>query len=359
MLLVGCLAAERALAQAADLEAGKTPAQIFAGTCNACHKAPRGFLKSVAASSLSSFLRQHYTTSPEMAGVLASYLISNGATDTRLSGGEKKGAKEGSKEGTKEAKQEARPPSSSTALAAGFIRAVRAAGTRPGIIGKTPQSPSQATIEAARQEQEATKLTKRKPGEEGRRKARRPATPPSMRAASPTHRGRQRRHRSPPTRRHPHRQRRQRCGPTRCSGHAGSGCWFGARASQRTSVRHFGSDQRGDCAGRSIALQAGRAAGCAGGRNAGLAAGTAGGPARAADLAIISARQNKSPAFKAGLFRVRANSLTSARLRALQRAPGCTSSRCAPRDRNTRRRRQSPRRRHPDLPDGSRCLRRA
>src|SRR6201996_5213397 len=98
MLLVGCLAAERALAQATNLEAGKSPAQIFAGTCNACHKAPRGLLKSVPASSLPSFLRQHYTTSPEMAGVLASYLISNGASDTRLSGGDK-GDKKGAKDG--------------------------------------------------------------------------------------------------------------------------------------------------------------------------------------------------------------------------------------------------------------------
>src|ERR1700748_3210631 len=97
MLLVGCLSAERALAQATNLEAGKTPSQIFAGTCNPCHKAPRGLLKSVPPSSLPSFLRQHYTTSPEMAGVLASYLISNGATDTRLSGGGGEGGEGGGK----------------------------------------------------------------------------------------------------------------------------------------------------------------------------------------------------------------------------------------------------------------------
>ena len=169
MLLVGCLAAERALAQATNLEAGKTPAQIFAGTCNACHKAPRGLLKTVGASSLPSFLRQHYTTSPEMAGVLASYLISNGASDTRLSGGEKKGAKEGSKEGTKEAKQEARPPEQLDR----FGRRIYPGGAPPPepapvSSGDSPQSPSQATIEAARQQQEARqKLTKRKPGEEG------------------------------------------------------------------------------------------------------------------------------------------------------------------------------------------------
>ena len=106
MLLIGCLAANKAQAQATNLEAGKSPSQIFAGTCNACHKSPRGLLKTVPAGSLSTFLRQHYTTSPEMAGVLASFLISNGATDTRYSGGQPKGTKEGAKE----ANQEARPP---------------------------------------------------------------------------------------------------------------------------------------------------------------------------------------------------------------------------------------------------------
>ncbi len=159
MLLVGCLAADRALAQATNLEAGKTPAQIFAGTCNACHKAPRGLLKSVPASSLSSFLRQHYTTSPEMAGVLASYLISNGATDTRLSGAEKKGAKEGAKEGTKEAKQEAKPPEQLDRCG----RRIHPGGAPPEAApvssGESPQSPSQATIEAAREQNAKQKLS--------------------------------------------------------------------------------------------------------------------------------------------------------------------------------------------------------
>ena len=109
MLLIGCLAAEQAQAQATNLEAGKSPSQIFAGTCNACHKSPRGLLKTVPAGSLPSFLRQHYTTSPDMAGVLASYLVSNGATDTRYAGGQPKGAKEGTKEGTQEAKPSGPP----------------------------------------------------------------------------------------------------------------------------------------------------------------------------------------------------------------------------------------------------------
>src|ERR1700743_118979 len=89
-LLTGWFAVSPVWAQTQNLEAGKSPSQIFAGTCNACHKAPRGLLKTVSPSSLSGFLRQHYTTSPEMANVLASYLVSNGATDTRLSGGDTK-----------------------------------------------------------------------------------------------------------------------------------------------------------------------------------------------------------------------------------------------------------------------------
>src|SRR6267378_5561421 len=83
-LLIGCLAAIPVRAQ--NLEAGKSPSQIFAGTCNACHKSPRGLLKTVPASSLPGYLRQHYTTSSDMASVLASFLVSNGATDTRYQG---------------------------------------------------------------------------------------------------------------------------------------------------------------------------------------------------------------------------------------------------------------------------------
>ena len=81
-LLISCLAAIPVRAQ--NLDAGKSPSQIFSGTCSACHKGPRGLLKSVPAGSLPGFLRQHYTTSSEMASQLSAFLISNGATDTRV-----------------------------------------------------------------------------------------------------------------------------------------------------------------------------------------------------------------------------------------------------------------------------------
>lgn len=64
-----------ALAQ--DLTAGRTPAQLFAAGCSACHKSPQGLAKGVSFS-LSGFLRQHYTSKPEMADALAAYLTSAG-----------------------------------------------------------------------------------------------------------------------------------------------------------------------------------------------------------------------------------------------------------------------------------------
>jgi hypothetical protein len=103
MLLIGWFAAAPvpALAQATNLEAGKSPSQIFAGTCTACHKSPRGLLKTVPAGSLPGFLREHYTTSSDMAGLLSSFLISNGASDTRYNGNQPKL--------DKDAKPEAKP----------------------------------------------------------------------------------------------------------------------------------------------------------------------------------------------------------------------------------------------------------
>jgi hypothetical protein len=80
--LIGCLMAGAVRAQE-NLDAGKSPSQIFSSTCSACHKSPRGLLRNTSTSSLPGFLRQHYTTGSEMARVLAGYLISNGAADPR------------------------------------------------------------------------------------------------------------------------------------------------------------------------------------------------------------------------------------------------------------------------------------
>src|SRR3984957_3455103 len=93
-LLASCLAGPDAWAQAQNLEAGKSASQLFAGTCTACHKSPRGLLKTVSPGALPGFLREHYTTSSDMASQLASFLVSNGASDARQAkqGTDKQGA---------------------------------------------------------------------------------------------------------------------------------------------------------------------------------------------------------------------------------------------------------------------------
>lgn len=138
-LLIGCFAAIPVRAQ--NLEAGKSPAQIFAGTCNACHKSPRGLLKTVQAGSLPGFLRQHYTTSSEMASLLSAFLVSNGAADNRYVGTQPKGAKD--------AKQEAKP--SGPDQLDRFGRRQRPAALPPTQEAAKPavdgQAPAQAALE--------------------------------------------------------------------------------------------------------------------------------------------------------------------------------------------------------------------
>ena len=57
-----------------NLDAGKSPAQIFSDTCNACHRNPREIKPASAA-----FLREHYTTGPREAAAMAGYLASVGS----------------------------------------------------------------------------------------------------------------------------------------------------------------------------------------------------------------------------------------------------------------------------------------
>ncbi|MDQ2081009.1 hypothetical protein RA307_12520 [Xanthobacteraceae bacterium Astr-EGSB] len=67
-----------AAAQAQDYSAGKTPAQLFASDCSGCHKSPQGLAKGYDVRSLSSFLREHYTSKKESAGALANFVAAAG-----------------------------------------------------------------------------------------------------------------------------------------------------------------------------------------------------------------------------------------------------------------------------------------
>ena len=68
-----CATVSSARAQA-NLDRGKSAAQIFADTCNACHRSPREIRATSAA-----FLREHYTTGPQQAAAIAAYLASVGS----------------------------------------------------------------------------------------------------------------------------------------------------------------------------------------------------------------------------------------------------------------------------------------
>jgi hypothetical protein len=69
---VGVLIAGSADAQ--NIDAGKSPAQIFADTCSACHRNARELKRTSAG-----FLRSHYTTGQEEAAAMASYLAGVGS----------------------------------------------------------------------------------------------------------------------------------------------------------------------------------------------------------------------------------------------------------------------------------------
>lgn len=53
----------------------KDAPKIFSSTCSACHKSPAGLAKS---GQVAGFLRQHYTTGPEMSAAMAAYLVTAG-----------------------------------------------------------------------------------------------------------------------------------------------------------------------------------------------------------------------------------------------------------------------------------------
>src|SRR5947209_12483918 len=72
-VMIGISVAGSAHAQS-NLDAGKSPARIFADTCNACHRSPREIRKTTPA-----FMREHYTTGMREAVAMAAYLASVGS----------------------------------------------------------------------------------------------------------------------------------------------------------------------------------------------------------------------------------------------------------------------------------------
>jgi len=91
------IAATPAAAQG-NIDAGRTPAQLFADTCAACHRSTRDIRRPSAG-----FLRQHYTAGSDEAAAMANYL-SGAASDPRA--GQPKRPAANADPGTENAKQQ-------------------------------------------------------------------------------------------------------------------------------------------------------------------------------------------------------------------------------------------------------------
>jgi hypothetical protein len=61
-----------------NIDQDKSPAQIYAGDCAACHKSIRGLANGRSEGSLAGFLSEHYTASAKEAAAVAAYVLSSG-----------------------------------------------------------------------------------------------------------------------------------------------------------------------------------------------------------------------------------------------------------------------------------------
>jgi len=179
--LVGCLVATAGWAQ--NLDAGKSPAQLFNGSCSACHKSARGLLRTVPPSSLPGFLRQHYTTGTDMAQALSGYLISNGAAAAEPRGGKRSrqdsgnlrpdapiGGSASDERGREQAERSERKPRAANPAAAQPEEAVQAGGRkqrhrRPEAAPVEGSAPDVAGSEAPAGTKGKQKLSRKKKGE--------------------------------------------------------------------------------------------------------------------------------------------------------------------------------------------------
>ena len=101
--VVAVLAAGSALPQG-NIDAGKSPAQMFADTCSNCHRRPQELRRASA-----SFLRQHYTPGSQEAAAMANYLASIPA-DPRAGKDKAKGPAQEKEKAKPQQQAQERPP---------------------------------------------------------------------------------------------------------------------------------------------------------------------------------------------------------------------------------------------------------
>jgi hypothetical protein len=110
-----------ALAQV-NIDQDKSPAQLYAGDCAACHKSVRGLANGRSASSLAGFLTEHYTASSREASAIAAYVMASGGgagtaspARTRPDGERANAEEPRSREARRPVPPEGRPPANSSA----------------------------------------------------------------------------------------------------------------------------------------------------------------------------------------------------------------------------------------------------
>ena len=134
---VACLAAACLQIPAADaqgnIDAGKTPAQIFGDTCAGCHRSARELRRASA-----SFLRSHYTAGSDEAAAMANYLAGVGGSEPRSSAATQPQPK---RPPFDVAKQPGRP-------AVEQAKAATAAGTAPSPAQPQPKSRPSSSAQA-------------------------------------------------------------------------------------------------------------------------------------------------------------------------------------------------------------------
>src|SRR5215813_15215541 len=98
-----------AAARAENLDAGKSGARLFADSCAACHRGPRGLTKGRFRLTLYLFLQQHYASNSSSAWELSSYLesVDDGSRNKSRGATSKRGTAASAKQGSSP-----RPPSS-------------------------------------------------------------------------------------------------------------------------------------------------------------------------------------------------------------------------------------------------------
>jgi len=120
-----------------NIDAGKSPAQLFADTCSNCHRRPQELKRASAG-----FLRQHYTPGAQEAAAMATYL-SNVPPDPRAGKDRVKGPQEKEKEKAKvqQQAQERQPERPQE-------RPKAQQQLQPALKGKRPEVANSTSVEA-------------------------------------------------------------------------------------------------------------------------------------------------------------------------------------------------------------------